>query len=99
VTAKAWSAFFYLIVAGSLVAFSTFAWLMKHSTPARVSTFAYVNPIVAVLLGWLLLDEPIGPRTLTATSIILSAVVIITLQKNRIVPMRAAELKAVPADA
>jgi drug/metabolite transporter (DMT)-like permease len=99
VTAKAWGAFFYLIVAGSLIAFSTFAWLTKHSTPARVSTFAYVNPIVAVLLGWLLLDEPIGPRTLTASFIIISAVLIITLQKNRSAPQPAAELKAVAANA
>ncbi len=80
---RAWGAFAYLIVLGSLVGFSTFVWLMKHSTPARVSTYAYVNPVVAVFLGWLLLDEPIGPRTLVATAIIVTAVVIITVQKNK----------------
>ncbi len=46
-----------LVVAGSLVAFTTFAWLMKRASPTLVSTYAYVNPIVAVFLGWLLLDE------------------------------------------
>ncbi len=80
---RAWGAFAYLIGMGSLVGFSTFVWLMKHSTPARVATYAYVNPVVAVFLGWLLLDEPIGPRTLVATAIIVTAVVIITVQKNK----------------
>ncbi|MEO5957738.1 MAG: EamA family transporter [Opitutaceae bacterium] len=80
---RAWGAFAYLILAGSLIGFSTFVWLMKHSTPARVSTYAYVNPVVAVFLGWFLLDEPIGPRTLVASAIIVTAVAIITVQKNR----------------
>jgi drug/metabolite transporter (DMT)-like permease len=80
---RAWGAFVYLIAIGSLVGFSTFVWLMKHSTPARVSTYAYVNPIVAVFLGWLLLHEPIGPRTLVASAIIIAAVVIITVQKTK----------------
>jgi len=80
---RAWVAFAYLVCAGSLVGFSTFVWLMKHSTPARVSTYAYVNPVVAVILGWLLLGEPIGPRTLVASAIIVTAVAIITVQKNK----------------
>lgn len=83
ITPRAWGAFAYLIFAGSLVGFSTFVWLMKHSTPARVSTYAYVNPVVAVFLGWLLLDEPIGPRTLVSSAIIVTAVAIITVQKSR----------------
>ncbi len=83
ISARSWGAFAYLIGAGSLVGFSTFVWLMKHSTPARVATYAYVNPIVAVFLGWLLLHEPIGPRTLVASVIIVAAVAIITVQKTR----------------
>ncbi len=83
ITPRAWAAFCYLIVMGSLVGFSTFVWLMKHSTPARVSTYAYVNPVVAVFLGWLFLDEPIGPRTLVASAITITAVAIITVQKNK----------------
>jgi drug/metabolite transporter (DMT)-like permease len=76
-------AFFYLAFIGSLVGFSTFVWLMKHTTPARVSTYAYVNPVVAVFLGWLILDEPITTRTLLAAAIIVAAVVIVTTQKSR----------------
>jgi drug/metabolite transporter (DMT)-like permease len=56
---------------------------MKHSTPARVSTYAYVNPVVAVFLGWLLLHEPVGPRLVAASVIIITGVAIITAQKNR----------------
>lgn len=80
---RAWGAFAYLVGVGSLVGFPTFVWLMKHSTPARVATYAYVNPIVAVILGWLLLREPVGPRTLVASAIIVAAVAIITVQKTK----------------
>lgn len=73
----------YLVVAGSLVGFTTFVWLMKHSTPAKVSTYAYVNPIVAVFLGWLVLHEPVSPRIFLAASIIIAGVAIITVAKNR----------------
>lgn len=83
ISPEAWQAFVYLVAIGSLIGFSTFVWLMRHSTPARVSTYAYVNPVVAVFLGRLLLNEPIGPRTLMASVIIVTAVVIITVQKSR----------------
>lgn len=88
ISAKAWVAFAYLVSAGSLIGFSTFVWLMKHSTPARVSTYAYVNPVVAVFLGWWLLDEPIGPRTLVASAVIIASVAIITVQKSRSAPAK-----------
>jgi drug/metabolite transporter (DMT)-like permease len=83
VSTRSWAALAYLIGCGSLVGFSTFVWLIKHSTPARVSTYAYVNPIVAVFLGWLILDEPVTGRTLAASAVIIAAVVMITLQKSR----------------
>lgn len=83
VSSSSWLAFAYLIFVGSLVGYSTFVWLMKHSTPARVSTYAYVNPIVAVLLGWLILDEPITVRTLEASAVIVVSVAIITTQRGR----------------
>jgi drug/metabolite transporter (DMT)-like permease len=86
VAPHSWLAFAYLIGAGSLVGFSTFVWLMKHSTPARVSTYAYVNPVVAVFLGWLLLSEPVIPRTFVASAIIVAAVAIITTQKSKPAP-------------
>ena len=83
VTSRSWLAFAYLVGIGSLVGFSTFVWLIKHSTPARVATYAYVNPVVAVFLGWLILGEPITHRTLVASVVIVTAVVVITVQKNR----------------
>ncbi len=76
-------AFAYLVAVGSLVGFSTFVWLMKHSTPARVSTYAYVNPIVAVFLGWIILGEPVTTRTLTAAALIVVSVAIITMRGRR----------------
>jgi drug/metabolite transporter (DMT)-like permease len=75
----AWS---YLVVAGSLIAFPAYVYLLKHSTPARVSTYAYVNPMVAVFLGWLILGEPVSRRTLVASVIIIGAVAIITTQRG-----------------
>lgn len=83
ISGRSWLAFVYLTAIGSLVGFSTFVWLMKHSTPARVSTYAYVNPIVAVFLGWLILAEPITGRTLVASAIIVASVAIITTEKSR----------------
>ncbi|HVU22867.1 MAG TPA: EamA family transporter [Opitutus sp.] len=83
ISGRSWVAFVYLLGAGSLVGFSTFVWLIKHSTPARVSTYAYVNPLVAVFLGWLVLGEPVTSRTAIAAIVIVTAVVIITLQKNK----------------
>ncbi|HVY65262.1 MAG TPA: EamA family transporter [Gammaproteobacteria bacterium] len=73
--------FAYLIVFGSILAFSAYIWLLKASTPARVSTYAYVNPVVAVLLGWALADEPLTPRMLVAAAVIVGGVALITLKR------------------
>ncbi|MBI2497475.1 MAG: EamA family transporter [Opitutae bacterium] len=83
VTGRSVLAWVYLIGAGSLVGFTTFIWLMKHSTPARVSTYAYVNPVVAVFLGWLVLHETVSPRIFVAAGIIIAGVAIITVAKSR----------------
>jgi drug/metabolite transporter (DMT)-like permease len=69
----------YLIVFGSIVAFTAYVWLLRVSTPARVSTYAYVNPIVAVLLGWALANEPLTARMMVAAAVIVSGVALITL--------------------
>ncbi len=82
VTARSVGAWTYLVIFGSLIGFSTFTWLMKHSTPAKVSTYAYVNPIVAVFLGWLILHEPVSPRIFLAAGIIIAGVAIITVAKT-----------------
>ena len=74
VTARSWLAWGYLVVAGSMVAYSAYLYLLRTTTPARASTYAYVNPIVAVALGWLLAAEPIGMRTVAAMGLTLLAV-------------------------
>lgn len=68
----------YLIVFGSIVAFSSYIWLLKQTTPARVSTHAYINPIVAMILGWVLADEALTSRNILAAIIIIISVAIIT---------------------
>jgi drug/metabolite transporter (DMT)-like permease len=68
----------YLILFGCLVAFTSFTWLLRVSTPARVSTCAYVNPVVAVLLGWLLAGERLEAVHLAAAAMIVLGVVLIT---------------------
>jgi drug/metabolite transporter (DMT)-like permease len=78
VSRGAWLALAYLIVAGSIVAFTAYVWLIHHESPTRVGTYAYVNPSVAVLLGYSLGGEPIGPRTIAGTLLVLVSVVVIT---------------------
>jgi drug/metabolite transporter (DMT)-like permease len=73
----------YLVIFGSLVAFSAFSWLLKVSTPALVSTSAYVNPAVAVLLGWALDNESLGIQTLIAVIAVISGVILVSVYRNR----------------
>lgn len=77
------AAFLYLITFGSLIGFSAFAWLLRVTTPGRVATYAYVNPIVAVFLGWLILGEPLATRDIVAAAIIVGGVVLITTARLR----------------
>jgi drug/metabolite transporter (DMT)-like permease len=76
-------AWIYLTTFGSLVGFTAYVWLLKATTTARVSTYAYVNPVVAVFLGWAVASEPIAPRMLfAALAIILAVVIIVTRSKE-----------------
>jgi drug/metabolite transporter (DMT)-like permease len=77
VTAKSALAFGYLVVFGSLLTFTCFAWLLKVSTPSKVATAGYVNPMVAVFLGWFLGGEAITARVLVASLVIIGSVVLI----------------------
>jgi drug/metabolite transporter (DMT)-like permease len=70
-------AFGYLAVFGSIVAFSAYRWLLDVAAPPRVATYAFVNPVVAVFLGWLLASEPISARTIVAGAVIVLGVVLI----------------------
>jgi len=72
----------YLVVFGSLVGFSAYIWLLKVSTPARVSTYAYVNPAVALLLGWALAGEPLTRGIVLGSGVVLSAVMFIATRKG-----------------
>jgi drug/metabolite transporter (DMT)-like permease len=75
---EAWLALLYLIVAGSIVGFTAYLWLLHHESPTKVGTYAYVNPVVAVLLGYFAGGEPLGPRTIVGTLCVLASVVMIT---------------------
>ncbi len=83
VSATSWFGIVYLVVVGSLVGFTTFAWLLTVAPLRRVSTYAYVNPVVAVILGWLILGETLTERTLVASVVILVAVVLIVTARGR----------------
>jgi drug/metabolite transporter (DMT)-like permease len=72
----------YLVVLGSLIAFAAYVYLLKHSTPARIGSYAYVNPVVAVFLGWALAGEPVTERTVLAAAIIITGVVLIVTQRS-----------------
>ncbi len=73
-----WFALLYLIVAGSIIGFTAYVWLLHHESPTKVGTYAYVNPVVAVLVGYFLGGEALGPRTLLGTMFVLISVVVIT---------------------
>jgi drug/metabolite transporter (DMT)-like permease len=78
VSGRAWFALLYLIVAGSIVGFTAYVWLIQHESPTKVGTYAYVNPVVAVIVGYLLGGEGIGLRTVLGTLFVLASVVLIT---------------------
>jgi drug/metabolite transporter (DMT)-like permease len=96
VTPTSWFGIGYLIVAGSLVAFTTYAWLLTVAPVGRVATYAYVNPVVAVFLGWLLASEPLTLRTVVASVVIVAAVALIVTARGRAarVPRDAADRAA-----
>jgi drug/metabolite transporter (DMT)-like permease len=79
VSGRSLTALGYLIVFGSWIGFTAYVWLLRVSTPARISTYAYVNPVIAVGLGWLLLDEKVTAGMLGGAAVILVGVVIITV--------------------
>lgn len=78
VSRETWLALAYLIVAGSIVAYTAYIWLLHHESPTKVATYAYVNPVVAVLVGYFLGGEALGPRTIIGTLLVLVSVVVIT---------------------
>lgn len=82
VTSTSWYGLAYLIVAGSLLGFTAYSWLLKNAAPAMVATYAYVNPIIAVILGWLIAGETFTGQMLIGAGVIVSSVVLITSQSK-----------------
>jgi drug/metabolite transporter (DMT)-like permease len=87
----------YLVLFGSLLGFTAYIWLLRVTTPSRVSTYAYVNPVVAVLLGWAFAGEAVTGRTIGATALIVAAVALVITQQHK--PAPAKPPQAVPANA
>jgi len=83
VSRGAWLALLYLIVAGSIIAFTAYVWLIHHESPTKVGTYAYVNPVVAVLLGYFLGGESLGLRTILGTAFVLVSVIVITTMRAK----------------
>jgi drug/metabolite transporter (DMT)-like permease len=101
VSATSWFGIVYLVVVGSLVGFTTYAWLLTVAPLGRIATYAYVNPVVAVILGSLILGEPLTARTAVASAVIVLAVALIVTGRARgaRVPRREAVTVPVPAEA
>jgi len=92
VSGRSWFALAYLAVFGSIIAFTAYNWLHTVATPSRVATYAYVNPVVAVLLGWLLAAEPMGVYTVIAMVVILAGVALVNSgQRDEHEPERTSE--------
>jgi len=83
VSRGAWLSLLYLIVAGSIMAFTAYLWLIHHESPTKVVTYAYVNPVVAVLLGYFLGGESLGRRTILGALCVLISVVVITTTRAK----------------
>ncbi|HEY7393537.1 MAG TPA: EamA family transporter [Gemmatimonadaceae bacterium] len=82
ISAPSWIGWAYLVTFGSLVGFTAYIYLLQAVSPAKASTYAYVNPLVAVFLGWAIAGEPVTMRTLAAAAVILAGVAMITLVRR-----------------
>ena len=83
ISAASWAALAYLTIVGSLLAFTAYGWLLRVAPLPFIATYAYVNPVVAVILGAIVLHEPVDPRTLVAGAIIVAAVALIVTARGR----------------
>ena len=83
VSRSGWTALIYLIVMGSIVGFTAYVWLIHHESPTKVGTYAYVNPVIAVVVGYFFAGEAVGPRTLIGTLCVLISVLVITTSGSR----------------
>jgi drug/metabolite transporter (DMT)-like permease len=82
VSSGAWWALAYLVVIGSIIGFTAYVWLLHHQSPTKVGTYAYVNPVVAVIVGYFLGGEELGMRTVVGTALVIVSVVMITTARK-----------------
>ena len=83
VSGAAWMALVYLVFAGSIAGFTAYVWLLHHQSPTKVGTYAYVNPVVAVIIGYFLGGEPLGARTVAGGVFVVASVVMITSMRAK----------------
>lgn len=84
VTPGGWLALLYLIVAGSIMGFTAYLWLLHHQSPTHVGTYAYVNPVVAILIGYFIAGEPLSLRTVVGSALVLISVILIATTRSPI---------------
>jgi drug/metabolite transporter (DMT)-like permease len=97
VSGTAWCALLYLIVAGSIVGFTAYIWLLHYESPTKVGTYAYVNPVVAVLVGYSFGGESIGLRTVFGSVLVLVSVITISTMPAKAKAVEAAAVELAPA--
>lgn len=88
ISTKSWVSLGYLIVFGSVIAFSAYSWLLEHYSPTLVATHTYVNPVVAVVLGWAYAGEPLTLNVAIAAMLVIAAVVLVDRGTNRLQALR-----------
>ncbi len=95
ISGRAWFALVYLIIAGSIIGYTAYVWLLHYESPTKVGTYAYVNPVVAVALGYFVGGEAVGARTLLGTLLVLVSVITITTTPKVVIAARDKDAGAV----
>ena len=98
ISLRSWIALGYLMIFGSMIGFTAYLYILKKSTAARVGTYAFVNPVVALFLGWLFVGESITLRTVMAAAVILTAVLLVITAPHKD-PAHADDTLPVPGEA
>ena len=98
ISSRSWAALAYLVMFGSGLGYTAYLYILKKSTATRVATYAFVNPVVALFLGWLFVGEAINLRTVIAAAVILTAVLLVITAPHA-TPVRAPRAAAEPAEA
>ena len=88
VSGRSLAGLLYLVLVGTVVAFAAYMWLLDHVAPSRVATYAFVNPVVAVLIGWAIAGEQVSATTMVATAVIVAAVAVAVTDRSSSSPRR-----------